>query len=484
MSPDILAHYQGVARFFRAKFYAGMVQRYSDVPWYETALSTNDPALHKARDSRDFVVQKIFEDYDFAAKNVKTGRLTGEVDKWVVHTCMARHALYEGTYRKYHDELNLQSTARTYLEIARDAAKEIMDNGGFDIYNTGKPESDYLTLFHSADLSSNPEIIPATCYDQKLISAGFWGYMFGNYEACPSKDLLQSYLMRDGSFYSARPGYRTKSFVEEFTGRDLRLKQTFAFPGWELVNTVNYATGAGIYIQAFNKNFTGYHQVKGFVNDKTEDVYNGTDYPALRYAEVLLTYAEARAELGELTADDLTETVNKLRIRAGVADLSLDVAADPVLQAIFPGVSPLVMEIRRERRVELALEGFRFDDLMRWKAGRLLEKVPEGIYFPSLGKFDLTGDGVDDIYLIPSSKDIPAEAGKESNSLGKKLEYYKAGGIEDANATVYLQNGTSGNIVTAKSMGTFLEPKYYYRPVPKQQTVLNPNLMPQLFGWE
>jgi hypothetical protein len=162
----------------------------------------------------------------------------------------------------------------------------------------------------------------------------------------------------------------------------------------------------------------------------------------------------------------------------------LSPAADPVLQASFPGVSPLIMEIRRERRVELALEGFRFDDLMRWKAGKLLEKVPEGIYFPSLGKFDLTGDGVEDVYLIPASEDIPAEENKESNSLGTKLAYYKAGGIEDANATVYLQNGNSGNIVTARNMGTFLEPKYYYRPVPKQQTVLNPKLMPQLFGWE
>jgi hypothetical protein len=486
VSPDILAHYQGVARFFRARFYMDMVQRYSDVPWYEIPLSTNDPALYQARGSgRDFVIQKIFEDYRFAAENVKTGRLAGEVDKWVVCTYMARHALYEGTFRKYHDELELQNTARTYLETARDAAKEIMDNGGFDVYNTGKPESDYLTLFHSADLSGNPEIILATFYDQKLISGGFWAYMFGNYEACPSKDLLQSYLMLDGSIYTARAGYQTKSFVEEFINRDLRLKQTFAFPGWELVNTSVYASGAGTYIQSFSKNFTGYHQIKGFVNDKTEEVYNSVDYPALRYAEVLLTFAEARAELGELTNDDLTATVNKLRTRAGVTSgLTLGVAADPVMQANFPDVPALILEIRRERRVELALEGFRFNDLMRWKAGKLLEKVPEGIYFPSLGKFDLTGDGVEDVYLIPASEAIPAEADKESNSAGKKLEYYKTGNIDDAGATVYLQNGTSGNIVTAKSMGTFVEPKYYYRPIPKQQTVLNPDLLPQLFGWE
>lgn len=485
VSPDVLAHYQGVARFFRAKFYMGMVQRYSNVPWYEKSLSTNDPDLYKGRDSRDFVVQKIFEDYDFAGKNVKTGRQKGEVDKWVVLTYMARHALYEGTFRKYHDELKLESTAGTYLKIARDAANEIMIGGGFDIYSTNNPEKDYSVLFESTDLSGNPEIILATYYDQKLISGGFWAYMFGSYETCPAKDLLQSYLMRNGSFYTSQENYQTKSFVEEFENRDLRLKQTYAYPGWELINTSTYAPGAGIYVQAFSKNFTGYHQLKGFVNDKSSEVCNSVDFPVLRYAEVLLTYAEARAELGELTEQDLTNTINKLRKRAGVVDMPLNVNEDPVMKSSFPNVSsPIILEIRRERRVELALEGLRSADLMRWKAGRLLEKIPEGIYFPSLGKFDLTGDGIEDIYLIPSSESIPAEADKESNSLGKKLAYYKTGNIDDSNATVYLKNGTNGNIITAKDMGKFEEPKYYYRPVPQRQVVLNPNLAPQLFGWE
>jgi hypothetical protein len=157
---------------------------------------------------------------------------------------------------------------------------------------------------------------------------------------------------------------------------------------------------------------------------------------------------------------------------------------DPFEQQKYPGISSLLQEIRRERRVELAFEGFRFDDLMRWHAGKVLENEPEGIYFPSLGKFDLTGDGVEDIYLIPSSQSIPADADKEVNSKGVKLIYYKTGNIDDSNSTVYLKNGTSGNIFAAKDMRTFVEPKYYYRPVPIQQMKLNPNLGPQLFGWE
>lgn len=484
VAEDVLAHYQGVARFFRARFYMDKVKRFSDVPWYDKTLTTSDEDLYKPRDPRDVVIQKIFEDYRFAAEHVKTNQETGAVDKWVVLTYMARHALYEGTYRKYHNELNLQGSANAYLEIAADAALQIMNEGGFSIYTTGDADNDYHTLFESPDLSSNPEIILATYFDRKTKDNGFWAFMFGNYIPCPTKDLVQSYLMKDGSYYSAQPGYETKQFVEEFQNRDPRMWQTLAWPGWELINTMTYAPGAGIYVQNLNKNFSGYHQIKGFVNNKDEDYYLGIDYPALRYAEVLLTYAEARAELGELTQDDLDKTINQLRQRAGISPLQLNPAADPIMQKAFPNISSTLQEIRRERRVELALEGFRYDDLMRWKAGKLLEKEPEGLYFPSLGKFDLTGDGVEDIYLIPSSQDIPAEADKETNSLGKKLVYYRTGTIDDTNATVFLTEGTKGTILTIKDMGTFQEPKFYYRPVPKHEVDLNPALAPQLFGWE
>ncbi|MCI1682704.1 MAG: RagB/SusD family nutrient uptake outer membrane protein [Bacteroides sp.] len=481
---DVLAHYQGIARYYRAAFYMDKVKRFSDVPWYDKVLSTNDKDLYKPRDKRDIVVSKIFEDYKFAAENVKANQPKGAIDKWIVLATMARHALYEGTYRKYHSELNLQSTAETYLQIAVDATAELMKDGGFSLYNTGHPESDYYTLFNSLDLSTNPEMIQAHYYDKTTASNGFWAYMFGSYIPCPAKDLVQTYLMKDGSYYSLQPGYQTKMFVEEFKNRDPRMYQTLAYPGWELINTMTYAPGAGIYVQNLNKNFSGYHQIKGFINNKEEEYYLSIDYPVIRYAEVLLTYAEAQAELGKLTQTDLDNTVNLLRDRAGMPHLSLNPVVDPVLQSAFPNIPPILLEIRRERRVELAFEGFRFDDLMRWKAGKLLEKIPEGLYFPGLGKYDLTGDGVEDIYLIPSSQSIPADADKEKNSLGEKLIYYKTGSIDDPSATVYLKETTKGDIVTAKNMGTFEEPKSYYRPVPKHEVELNPSLAPQLFGWE
>lgn len=484
VTPDVLAHYQGVARFYRAEFYMDKVKTYSDVPWYDKVLTTDAPDLYKARDSRDYVVGKIFEDYRFAAEHVQADQPQGAVNKWIVLSMMARHALYEGTYRKYHDELNLQQTAADYLRMAADAAWQVMQEGGFSIYNTGHPYEDYSTLFNSPDLTTNPEMIQAHYYENDVAENGFWAYMFGNYIPCPTKDLVQAYLMKDGSYYSSQPDYRTRQFVDEFKDRDPRIYQTLAYPGWELVNTMTYATGAGIYVQELNKNFSGYHQIKGFINNKDENYYVGIDFPVIRYAEVLLTYAEAKAELGELTQDVLDQTVNLLRDRAGMPHLQMNPPVDPVMAEAFPGVGSTLLEIRRERRVELAFEGFRFDDLMRWHAGKLLEHEPEGLYFPSLGKFDLTGDGIEDICLIPSSQSIPAEEDKETNALGEKLVYYRAGTIDDQNATVYLSDGDHGTIQTIKDMGTFQEPKFYYRPIPRHEMDLNPNLGPQLFGWE
>jgi len=480
---DMKNHFEGLARYFRAAFYMGMVKRYSDVPWYDEVIETGDEeALYKARDSREFVVGKIFEDFQFASDHVFEEQPSGAVNNWFVKAEMARAALYEGTFRKYHPELNLQGSANSFLEIARGAAKQIMDSGKYSIHSTGNPDSDYYDLFVSGDLTGNPEVMLANISQHQLKNSGNSETIFGNYEVSPSKDLLQSYLMSDGSYYTDQPDYETRLFVEEFENRDPRLSQTYAFPGWELIRTGTYAQGEGIYVQQLNKNFSGYHQIKGFVNAKEEAVINDVDYPVLRYAEVLLTYAEARAELGELTQADLDATVNVLRNRVGMPHLTMGVKADPVQQARYPQVSdPVLLEIRRERRVEMAFEGFRFDDLMRWAAGKLLEEEPEGLYFPGLGKYDLTGDEVPDIILIDESETIPSGPDKETNELGAPLIYYRTS-LPGGSGGVYLENGTSGTIQTVNERGTFVEPKYYYRPVPATQVTINPNLE-QIFGW-
>lgn len=481
---DLLAHYEGVARYFRARFYLDKVKRYSDVPWYDKTIGTGDEeALYKGRDPRALVVDKIFEDLQYAAEHVYVDQPTGAVHQMLVKAELARAALYEGTFRRYHPELGLENTADTYLRKAQDVAKEIMDSGKYQIYSTGRPDQDYYSLFVSSDLTANPEIIFANISQYELKNGGNSPIIFGNYETAPSRDLLQDYLMVDGTPFTNQPGFQTKQFVEEFQNRDPRLSQTYAYPGWELIRSNTYAQGEGIYIQQLNKNFSGYHQIKGYVNSKSDADINDVDYPVVRYAEILLIYAEASAELGELTQADLDITVNRLRDRVAIPHLTTTVSADPVQQAKYPNVSnPVLLEIRRERRLELALEGYRFDDLMRWAAGKLLEKEPEGMYFPSLGKYDLTGDGVEDIKLIDLSETIPSGDDKELNALGIPLVYYRAGPIGN-DAGVYLLNGTSGTVQTISESGVFVEPKYYYRPVPASQVAINPNLK-QIFGWD
>lgn len=480
-----LNHYEGIARFHRARFYMEKVKRFSDVPWYDRVLSPDDEELYKPRDSREFVVNKIFEDYAFAAEHVRPSSVTGAVDRWVVKTFMARHALYEGTFRKYHSELNTETPSREFLEIARDQAKDVMDNGGFEIYSTGDPDNDYGTLFNSPNLVGNPEIILLNRSIEGEKNSNWVPGAFGNYEQSPTKDLLQTYLMSDGSYYTDQTGWEENTFVEEFANRDPRLSQTFAYPGWIIDNPGTYAAGTPgePYIQQLNPNFTGYHLIKWFINNPESVYQSNIDIPVLRYAEVLLTYAEARAELGELTQADLDLTVNRLRDRAGIPHMTMSPPVDQVQQDRYPDVtSPELLEIRRERRVELTHESRRFDDLMRYGAGHLLERLPTGLYFPGLGDYDLTGDGFDDIKLISHTESIPPQSERDTNGLGVTLQYFRAGPY-NSDATVFLENGDNGNILARDDRGTFEDPKHYYRPIPYRDVQINPNLE-QIFGWE
>jgi hypothetical protein len=484
LSEEELNHYEGLGRYFRARFYVEKVQRFSDVPWVDRVVTTTDEdILLGKRDARDFVVQKIMEDFEFAAQHVLPKAATGSLSKWVVLQEYSRFTLYEGTFRKYHEELNLQSTANEFLEKTITLTNNIIDNGGFQIHNTGKPNEDYGSLFFSDNLETNKEIVLGRFFADNVLNGSEWPGMFGNYEYYPLRDLLQSYLMKDGTPYTSSNAYQMHSFVKEFENRDPRLSQTYAFPGWELIYSSTYSQGAGIYVQQLAKNFSGYHQIKGFLNTLSLERRRNNDIPLYRYAEVLLNYAEAKAELGTMTQQDLDKTINLLRDRVGMPHLITTVSVDPLLKNQYTLVNGaqqnLILEIRRERRVELAFEGFRFNDLMRWKAGTLLEKKPQGLYFSGLGKHDLTGDGVPDIELLPASSSIPEQ--KETNAKGEVLRYYRVGKIGE-DVSVFLSEGNKGYIDVVSEVGKFEQPKHYYRPIPAIDTRLNSNLT-QIFGW-
>ncbi|WP_099371918.1 RagB/SusD family nutrient uptake outer membrane protein [Sphingobacterium sp. 1.A.5] len=484
ISEQKLKHYEGLARYFRAKFYVDKVQRFSDVPWVDKVVDVSDEAtLMGKRDPRTTVVDKIMEDFKFAVENVEEVKVPGKVNKWVIAQDYSRFALYEGTYRKYHSYLNLQNTANTFLEVAYKQAEDIMNKGGYSIHNTGNVESDYASLYNSETLETNKEVILGRFYANNIINRSDWPGMFGNYEYYPLRDLVQSYLMKDGTPFTNNSAYEKLSFVDEFKNRDPRLAQTYAAPGWELVYVSTYSQGPGVYVQQLSKNFSGYHQIKGFLNTMVQEKRFNTDIPLYRYAEVLLNFAEAKAELGILNNQtDLDKSINLLRKRAGMPDMTLNPPLDSKLAKDFQvsgANQSLILEIRRERRVELAFEGFRFNDLMRWKAGKLLEKKPQGIYFSGLGNHDVTGDGIADIKLIAHDQSIPEV--REKNSLGVTLRYYKVG-VFGQDVSVFLSEGNKGFVDVVDKVGQFEEPKYYYRPIPQNDVNLN-NSLKQIFDW-
>ena len=174
----------------------------------------------------------------------------------------------------------------------------------------------------------------------------------------------------------------------------------------------------------FETTVTGYQPVK-FVQDPTSNSNNNDrvdssdcDMPVYRFGEVLLIYAEAKAELGTLTQDDLTISINKLRDRVGMPPLDMAKAnakPDWYLSSEeygYPNVTGanagVILEIRRERTIELLQEGHRFEDLVRWKAGTCIDQAITGMYFPGPGEYDLTGDGKADLILYAKGSAKPS----------------------------------------------------------------------------
>ena len=480
-------HYIGIARFFRAQFYMNKLERYSDVPWYNTALATNDESLYKARDPRTLVADSILNDLNYAVENIKPdeGNRT-RVSKWSALALLARFGLREGTWRKYHAELNLSGDYTRFLERSVWAAEQLMASGRFSVHNTGKGGEDYRALFVSTTLSGNKEAIQWMDFQQSL-GVGNNTHVVLGWTWSLSHSLASTYLMKDGTPFTAQPGYATKDFVNIFVNRDPRMAETIAPPGF------SPNLDGKPYIA--KPNLGGYDQVKFFPRNPSQRqgwVANFSALPVYRYAEALLNYAEAKAELGNITQDDIDKTINLLRSRVQMPALSIAAAnaqPDAMLADQYPNVTGamkgLLLEIRRERRVELACEGLRYPDLMRWKAGKRLEDAQAGMYVPGLGALDVTGDGVQDIAILASPKDESPIAGLPDDIKKNLSKFY----LKDENGkdnNFYLKNGTSGNIHFIRDRDqprVFVEPKYYYRPIPQEQLLLNKNLK-QIFGWE
>lgn len=486
--PVAAVQYSALCKFFRVYLYFDKVKKFGDVPWVDHELGSNDPVLYAPRDSREYVMSKMIEDIDEAIEGLPSsyGGLNYRATKWAALALKARFCLFEGTFRKYHNISYPEHDYTYYLQQAAAAAEELMANGPFKLYSTGKPELDYAVLF-SAYEAITSEYILAINFDYGI------ALMHNATATCIedgrsiniTKKFVDSYLMSDGTRFTDQPDYKTKMFAEEVQNRDPRLAQTVRVPG---SSRITEAGGAYSYAEAklpYNANcaVTGYQMSKWVMPDnnlsydKLDKSYN--DLPVFRLAEVYLNFAEAKAELGTLTQGDLDKSINLLRDRVGMPHLNMAEAnanPDPYLltEDFYPDLagannSGVLLEIRRERAVELAMEQFRYADLMRWKHGELLARPYYGTYFPGPGVYDLDGDGNNDFYIYEGTKDKNVKA-----TLTLEL-----------NKQIYLSEGNKGNLLphaAIQSQFSFDPGRDYLYPIPINDRTLNPNLK-QNPGW-
>ena len=487
--PDeaIRQYYDGVARFFRAYFYFEKIKRFGEVPWYDKPLGSTDNKLYDARTNRDELLTKVMEDVDYAIAHLLPYKSLYRVTKWTALALKTRIALFEGTYRKYHQ----LTGGNTYLQLASEAAKEFIDGSPYQLYTTGTQP--YLALF-SADKAIDTEVILARNYNtgQNIVHSVNQYFISGGSKPGVNKKIIDSYLNADGTRFTDMANYETLEYYQEMQNRDPRLSQTVITPGYKRIG------GSTELSPSFSSATTGYQVIK-WVTGTAQDGYNKShnDIILFRAAEVLLNYAEAKAELGTLTQNDLDVSVNKIRARAGMPALEMSAAnanPDPYLQAAetgYPNVNGankgVILEIRRERTIELLDEGFRYYDLIRWKEGKTLEKQFKGMYFPALDAvkkfrvYDMNGNGTNDSQDICIYSGTSAPTSESYGELTGVSIFLKLG------ENVELENGEDGgNVIvhdTRKSARTWNEGRDYLYPIPQDQITLYGGKLVQNPNW-
>jgi len=409
LAEEVRDHWLGIGRFIRALEYSNFVNAFGDVPYVDRVLAEDDPELYRARDSRTYVMDNVLADFKFAAEKVRVtdGPSQQSINKHIVLAYMSRVFLFEGTWLKYHDID--QNKAKEYLEAAKWAAEELINSGAYSISNN------YKGLFTSESLKGNTEIIMFREYADGVLQHSAMSYSNLEPQGGVSKSAIDNYLMSDGLPIDVSPLYQgDQTVANALKDRDPRMAQTVVGELRMLNTMANYSLSGYSSFKFLNESLKGLPVGRGQLNI--------TDAPIIRYGEVLLNYAEAAAELGELDQAGLDKSINKLRSRADVGLPALQIIGNqPAVGGVTytdpkkdPSVTSLIWEIRRERRSELIFEGFRLDDLRRWKKLEYADtdKNPNsnrGAYivksnFPAEQLSGVTIDGASEGYIIPSGQ--------------------------------------------------------------------------------
>lgn len=415
---ETLDKYAGEAYFFKSWEYYRKVMIFGDVPWITKELNTDSEELYMPRTPRAEVMDSILLCINKAVAGLpeKGKEESGRLNKDIANFLKARICLFEGTYRKYHTELGLDGSK--FLKECETACEALL--GKYTLYR-GDGETSYYKMFTvkgANAFSDNPEVILGRTYIPDEYGHAFQRYYDqnnSNRQAMgATRGFLEEYLCADGrpiyvggseGNYEVNPLFKGYGMWKELDNRDPRLTQTVCRPGEyvtiykngsvDLANGIEYPN---ISYSSSGSTVTGYRFIKHWMGDQIENdaVTKGVQAAIeFRYGELLLMYAEVEYELnGTLTQQQVDMTINALRERAGYDFNAYPTAklmvgqepADPRLDKIYREkldytVSPLLREIRRERRVELAMENRRYEDLMRWKAGNLFTVPLRGMKF-------------------------------------------------------------------------------------------------------
>lgn len=441
-NPEEISRYVGEARFFRAYNHWRLMRKFNNVPILTKVLNTQSEELYATRNTQAEVEDFILSELEEAAamlpkRSALAATEVGRITQGAALALKARVALFAGTWAKYQGH---RSDHAQLLQQAIDAANRVMLSGDYALYEGAGAESYRKLFIDNGDDSAEGILDNRYVLNVRTHATGnsvYWGWR-GN----PTRKLADTYLSKNGlpitDPASGFHGY--DRMADEFIDRDPRMTQTILLPG----TAFESAEGSYVADPAFTvrpETLTGYKLWKYMAEIRAAGSGNSTfDVHVIRYAEVLLILAEATFEKdGAIDDAVLNNTINVIRAREGV-DM-------PPLSNAFVQAHGLDMltEIRRERTVELAFEGFRRDDLRRWKTAEVeLKQALRGIKYVG-------------------------------------TEYEEKDVLNDGN--LGLMDADGFLIVEPATNRFFTTPKHYYYPVPLNEIALNPNLAPNNLGW-
>ena len=501
--------YDGVCYFFRALFYYYRVRVYGDIPWYDHVIGSGDTEdLNKPRDPRGYVMLKVMQDLD-KAYELLPARWSEDavyhVSKDAALALKSRAALFEGTFRKYHagteyvpqDEQTFDGitiSSEWFLRQAADAASKMIGTRrlytGNDLKLADKATDASYREYFVLETAETDETILSRRYSVDVLVRHGIQFTYKSNHRSASNRMVNHYLQADGTPMTKREGFYYKddgrsnlSYYEMFQNRDPRMAQSIQGPGFVKVD-VNAETKQHETEQlSWERTFNGYRIIK-YISDISHETASTstTDFPIFRYPEVLLNYAEAKAELGELTDEDVTKTIDVIRARVGMpAMATVPSEVDPMMKEYYPHATgnqlAAILEVRRERTVELFCEGLRQWDLLRWGEGALLTPKAtggfRGIWVNGLGDYDLDQDGKVDLCLWKGTK--PATTAPATNIIEIGDNFTITGGpSEDVGYLTYY----------SKEDYEWVEGRDYLWPIPADQRSLTKGALTQNPGWD